>query len=100
MEVLPPPGFYAEQQNPPQKDESEIQLGQLTEHLNPPEPPKVEMEDNRRNSANNSCPKCGGKNLQKNGVRELKSGKVQRYKCGDCGKQFSVKLSDAVEALR
>lgn len=100
VEVLPPPGFYAEQQNPPQKDESEIQLGQLTEHLNPPEPPKVEMEDNRRNSANNSCPKCGGKNLQKNGVRELKSGKVQRYKCGDCGKQFSVKLSDAVEALR
>ncbi|NET30199.1 hypothetical protein [Okeania sp. SIO1I7] len=96
VEVLPPPGFYAEQQNPPQKDESEIQLGKSTEQLNPPEPPKVGMEDNRRNSANNNCPKCGGKNLLKNGVRSLKSGKVQRYKCGDCGKQFSVKMSNLI----
>ncbi len=97
VEVLPPPGFYAEQQNPPLEGKNETISGQEREPFSPPETPGGGMEDNRRNIASNSCPKCGGLNLLKNGVRDLKSGKVQRYKCGDCGKQFSVKLSDLVK---
>ncbi len=97
VEVLPPPGFYAEQQNPPLEDKNETNSGQGREPFRPPETPGGGIDDNRRNIAINICPKCGGLNLLKNGVRDLKSGKVQRYKCGDCGKQFSVKLSDLVK---
>lgn len=32
-----------------------------------------------------TCPKCGGKDMHKEGIRVTQQGRYQRYKCGDCG---------------
>lgn len=43
----------------------------------------------RRNKNTQICPRCGGKDVSKDGVR--RSGKiVQRYSCSKCNREFSV----------
>ncbi len=46
------------------------------------------------------CPRCNSKHIVKNGLKQLKECKVQKYKCCDCNKYFTLKekfhhLSDA-----
>jgi transposase-like protein len=37
------------------------------------------------------CPKCKSEHIKKNGKRKTENrGKIQRYKCLDCGKRFVV----------
>ena len=38
------------------------------------------------------CPECGSANIRKDGVRHNKSGDLQKYKCIDCGKWFSINV--------
>jgi transposase-like protein len=38
------------------------------------------------------CPECGSMNSRKDGVRHNKSGDLQKYKCLDCGKWFSINV--------
>jgi len=38
-----------------------------------------------------SCPRCGSKNLWKDGLRHTSSGDIQRYFCKDCGHRFTEK---------
>jgi putative transposase len=42
-----------------------------------------------------TCPGCNSSNLKKDGVRRNKSGDIQKYECGDCGKWFSVNVGFA-----
>ena len=39
-----------------------------------------------------SCPVCKSNNLRKDGIRHNKNQDIQRYKCIDCKKRFSVNL--------
>ena len=36
-------------------------------------------------TGNTACPKCGGRDLQKNGVRVTQTGRYQRFRCLSCG---------------
>lgn len=38
------------------------------------------------------CPECGSSHIRRDGVRHNKSGDLQKYKCLDCGKFFSVNV--------
>ncbi len=38
------------------------------------------------------CPYCHSKNLKKYGIRNNKSGAIQRYHCVDCNKTFSINI--------
>lgn len=38
------------------------------------------------------CPGCGSMNSRKDGIRHNKSGDLQKYKCLDCGKWFSINV--------
>lgn len=40
----------------------------------------------------NKCKKCGSGNIIKDGIKRLKRGDTQRYKCRDCGKRFTHNL--------
>lgn len=35
------------------------------------------------------CTKCGSQNYVKAGYKPLKEGKIQKYKCKDCNRQFT-----------
>ena len=40
-----------------------------------------------------ACPRCGSDRHSKNGTRRCKrKGRVQRFKCGECGRRFSANL--------
>lgn len=41
---------------------------------------------------NLECPACHTLNIKKDGMRHNKYGNLQRYKCLDCGKKFSINL--------
>jgi len=46
------------------------------------------------------CPRCNSKNIVKNGFKQLKEHRVQKYKCRECNKYFTAQekfhhLSDA-----
>ncbi|WP_299291243.1 DDE-type integrase/transposase/recombinase [Nitrosopumilus sp.] len=41
---------------------------------------------------NNSCPKCHSTNIKKDGIRHNKNYDIQRFKCRDCNKKFSINL--------
>lgn len=38
------------------------------------------------------CPECSSTNSRKDGIRHNKSGDLQKYKCLDCGKWFSINV--------
>lgn len=35
------------------------------------------------------CPRCDSNNIVKNGFKQLKNSKVQKYQCRDCDKYFT-----------
>ena len=37
----------------------------------------------------NKCTKCGSQNYVKAGFKTIASGKVQKYKCKECGREFT-----------
>ena len=39
-----------------------------------------------------NCQFCGSENIVKNAVRHNQNGDIQRYKCKECGKRFSINL--------
>lgn len=39
-----------------------------------------------------NCPVCGLTNIRRDGIRHNKSGDLQKYKCFDCGKWFSINV--------
>ena len=39
-----------------------------------------------------SCPVCNSENLRKDGIRHNKNHDIQRYRCKECNKKFSVNL--------
>ncbi len=39
-----------------------------------------------------SCPVCNSDNLRKDGIRHNKNYSIQRYRCKDCNKKFSINL--------
>jgi transposase-like protein len=39
-----------------------------------------------------SCPVCDSRYLKKDGIRHNKSGDLQRYRCLECGKKFSMNI--------
>jgi len=39
-----------------------------------------------------NCPRCDYHNIKKDGIRHNKSGDLQRYRCLECGKKFSVNV--------
>ena len=41
---------------------------------------------------NESCPKCSSNNLKKDGIRHNKNYDIQRFKCNNCNKKFSINL--------
>lgn len=38
------------------------------------------------------CPVCDSTNIKKNGIRHNKESDIQRYRCVECGKKFSVNI--------
>ena len=38
------------------------------------------------------CPVCNSRNIQKKGIRHNKCGEIQKYRCMDCGKWFSINV--------
>ena len=41
---------------------------------------------------NESCPSCKSNNLKKDGIRHNKNYDIQRFKCNNCNKKFSINL--------
>lgn len=41
---------------------------------------------------NQSCPNCNSENLKKDGIRHNKTYDIQRFKCRNCNKKFSINL--------
>lgn len=39
-----------------------------------------------------TCVYCGSQDIKKNGVKHNKSGDIQRFLCGDCGRTFSINI--------
>ena len=40
------------------------------------------------------CPKCNSSKTVKNGTKILRTGnRTQEYKCGDCGRYFSIQIN-------
>ena len=48
--------------------------------------------ESTQKSGDIECVHCGSLNTRKNGIRNTKLGKIQRYKCHSCNKTFSVPL--------
>ena len=47
------------------------------------------------------CPRCESERVQKNGVRQLKSGdKVQYYHCKDCNKRFNERAGTPMHRMQ
>lgn len=43
------------------------------------------------------CPECGSKNVIRKGTELMRHGRVQRFKCNDCARNFSRKFEEEVD---
>lgn len=46
------------------------------------------------------CPECGSKKAQRAGKLVLRRGKVQKYRCVECGRNWTVGITVGREGVR